>query len=153
MSLSSPPSSRTEREEAIVAEARRWIGTPWHHRARLHGVGVDCAQLLIAVYSSVGLIDEVETEHYPMDWHLHRDETRFLGWLEQFADPVPSDDPRPGDVAMFTFGRHPAHGAIVVEWPLVIHAWREEGKVALTDIKRSHIAERLAGFWRLRGVA
>ena len=28
--------------EAIIAEARSWLGTPWHHQASLKGVGCDC---------------------------------------------------------------------------------------------------------------
>ena len=151
MSLSSPQSSITDAQAAIVAEAQRWIGTPWHHLARVHGVGVDCAQLLIAVYSGVELIPAIETEQYPPDWHLHQGETRFLAWLERFADPVA--DPQPGDVAMFRFGRHPAHAGIVVDWPLIVHAWREEGRVCTTNLDGSPLRERLAGFWRLRGAA
>jgi cell wall-associated NlpC family hydrolase len=28
--------------EAVIAEARTWLGTPWHHQASLKGVGCDC---------------------------------------------------------------------------------------------------------------
>ena len=35
---------------AVVAEARSWIGTPYHHAADVKGHGVDCAMLLIRVY-------------------------------------------------------------------------------------------------------
>ena len=34
---------------AVVAEAIAWLGTPYHHRARIKGVGVDCAQLALGV--------------------------------------------------------------------------------------------------------
>ena len=33
----------------IVTEARTWVRTPYHHQARLKGVGVDCAGLVIGV--------------------------------------------------------------------------------------------------------
>ena len=33
----------------VVAEARRWLGTPWRHQARLRGVGVDCGGLVVCV--------------------------------------------------------------------------------------------------------
>ena len=26
---------------ALIAEARSWLGTPWHHQASLKGVGCD----------------------------------------------------------------------------------------------------------------
>ena len=31
---------------AVVAAAREWIGTPYHHMADIKGVGCDCAMLL-----------------------------------------------------------------------------------------------------------
>ena len=34
--------------ETIIAEARAWIGTPYHHQAALKGVGCDClGQILV----------------------------------------------------------------------------------------------------------
>ena len=134
---------------AIVAEALTWLGTPWHHMARVRGAGVDCAQFLIGVYSAVGLVPEFDTGHYPHDWHLHRDETRFLDFLLQHAEPT--DEPLPGDVVMFRYGRHAAHGGIVIAWPLIIHAWMDERAVCLTDVEHSPIADRVAGFYRIRG--
>lgn len=138
---------------AVVAEAKTWLRTPWHHEARVKGSGVDCAQFLIGVYAGVGLVPAITTEHYPHDWHLHRDEPRFLAYLLQFADPV--DAPLPGDVAMFQYGRHAAHGAIVIDeaGPTIIHAWRDERMVTLTDLSVSPLRERLAGYYRLKGLA
>lgn len=139
--------------DAIVAEARSWLRTPWHHMARCKGAGVDCAQLLVAVYASVGLVPaDIGTEYYPPDWHLHRDEPRFLAELRKYSDPVGAA--LPGDVAMFKYGRHAAHGAIVVEWPMIVHAFLAEGQVSLSDAQaHKGLEERFAGFWRLKGLA
>lgn len=138
--------------EKIIAEAMSWLRTPWHHEARVKGAGVDCAQFLIAVFAAVGLVEDFKTEHYPRDWHLHRDEPRFLSYLLQHADPI--ETPLPGDVAMFQYGRHAAHGSIVMDTagPTVIHAWIDEGMVTLTDLSVSPLRERLSGFYRLRGL-
>jgi cell wall-associated NlpC family hydrolase len=57
----------------VVREALGWEGTPYHHRARLRGVGVDCAMLPAMVYEAVGLIPRVEPDYSPQ-WMLHRDE-------------------------------------------------------------------------------
>jgi len=38
---------------AIVTEARRWIGTPYHHRASLRGVGTDCLGLIRGVWRAL----------------------------------------------------------------------------------------------------
>ena len=139
-----------EIRQRIVEEARSWLRTPWHHEARVKGVGVDCAQFLIGVYANVGLVEEFSTEHYPPDWHLHRDEPLFLQYLRQYA--VETEEPLPGDVAMWNFGRHEAHGSIVIAWPLIIHAYKEERAVSLTDVSTSPLRRRLAGFYRLKGL-
>jgi len=142
--------SRTD----VVVEAMEWIGTPFHHAARLKGVGVDCANLLIGVFTAVGLVPDVTLDHYPPDWHMHRDEARFLAILRQYADPLPEGSPiEPGDIAMFTYGRHAAHGAIVVGWPVVCHAWSDVGRVVLTEADTGPLAGRFAGCYRVRGVA
>ena len=41
--------------ERVLTEARSWMGTPWHHQARLKGVGVDCIGLVVGVCSALGL--------------------------------------------------------------------------------------------------
>jgi cell wall-associated NlpC family hydrolase len=109
------------RREAIIAEAVSWIGTPFHHEARVKGAGVDCAMLLCEVYERAGLIGRVEIPHYPPDWHLHRDAERFLARIVDHARAI-AGPPEPGDVALFRYGRCFSHGAIVVDWPQVVHA-------------------------------
>ena len=52
-----PPTGKRGQRAAVVAAARSWIGTPYHHAADVKGVGVDCAMLLVRVYSDLGLID------------------------------------------------------------------------------------------------
>ena len=44
------------------------------------------------------------------------------------------ETPEPGDMAVWKIGRAYAHGAIVVGWPLVIHAYQPEGRVVESDI-------------------
>lgn len=151
MSPSLRASSVSEQVERIIAEARSWVGTPWHHAARCKGAGVDCAQFLIAVFSAAGIVEAFDTEYYPIDWHLHRDEPRFLKYLLSHAVKV--SDPLPGDVVMFRYGRQAAHGGIVIEWPLIVHAWLDEGAVCYTTVDNSPLRERVAGFYRVRALA
>lgn len=116
----------------ILAAAERWLGTPFHHAARLHGVGVDCANFLCAIYEEAGLVDYIELPHYPPDWMMHRSEERFLAHvLDARAREVP--EPLPGDIALFKFGRCYSHGAIVTQWPEVIHAMAPLGAVVRGD--------------------
>jgi NlpC/P60 family putative phage cell wall peptidase len=111
--------------EAVIGEAESWLGTPYHHMARLKGVGCDCLTLLIAVYHAADVIPAIEIPYYPPDWHLHRGVERYMDGLLDHAREI--EAPEPGDVALFKFGRCFAHGAIVTEWPRLIHAWNGLG--------------------------
>jgi len=113
-----------EQRQAVVKEALSWCGTPYEHRARVKGAGVDCGQLLIAVYSACGLSPDFDPGDYPADWMLHRDEERYLGWVRKFA--MPTDAPKPGDIVVWRFGRCVSHGGIVTDWPTIVHAYRQE---------------------------
>lgn len=122
-----------EQRRAVVAEARSWIRTPYHHAARVKGVGVDCAQILVGVFSSVGLIKPMKLPPYPPDWHLNRSAERYLGIILELAREHPGP-PAPGDVALFQFGRCFSHGGIVTEWPRMVHAWMPAGRVIEVDV-------------------
>ncbi len=113
-----------QQRAAVVTEARSWLRTPYHHEARLKGVGVDCAQLLIGVFSApgVGLIEPLAVPHYPHDWHLHRAAERYMQIILEHACEI-EGPPLPGDVVLWRFGRCYSHGAVVIEWPMVIHAY------------------------------
>ncbi len=133
----------TERE-AVGAEARAWLRTPYHHMGRIKGAGVDCATLLAEVYARAGVVPPVAIPFYPPDWHLHRDAERYLGFVLEHAREIASD-PRPADIALWRFGRCFSHGAIVIDWPIVIHAYAGKGCI-LEDAARapwlSQIGER-----------
>ena len=114
--------------ERVIAEAKSWIGTRYHTMARVKGAGVDCLMFLAEVYERAGVIPHVEIPYYPQDWHLHRHDERLMDGVLKFAHPV--ETPKPGDIALWKFGRAFAHSAIVIEWPaLVIHAVKPVGVV------------------------
>jgi cell wall-associated NlpC family hydrolase len=116
------------RRSLVIAEAEAWLGTPYHHMGRVRGSGTDCLMLLAEVFASAGVIPRVEVRFYPQDWHLHRDAERYLDGLVRYAREI-AGPPEPGDVAVFKFGRCFSHGAIVVCWPRLIHAWWNAGVV------------------------
>lgn len=109
----------------VIAEARGWLATPYHHQGRIKGVGVDCATLLCEVYEAAGVIPHVDPTPYPQDWHLHRDGERYLGWLHQYAREV--DAPEPGDVIVWRFGRCFSHAAILCDNSFIIHSYIGQG--------------------------
>lgn len=113
--------------QRVVDEAKTWLGTPYHHMGRLKGAGTDCLMLLAEVYHAAGVIPRLEVGFYAPDWHLHRDAERYLEGVMHYAREV--EQPQPGDVAVFRFGRCFAHGAIVTLWPRLIHAWHSAGVI------------------------
>jgi NlpC/P60 family putative phage cell wall peptidase len=128
----------------VLAEARSWLGTPYHHMGRIRGAGTDCLMLLVEVYSASGIIPPVSIPFYPPDWHLHRGTERYLDGVMQYASEVAKAEP--GDVALFKFGRCFAHGAIVVKWPRLIHAWHNAG-VVYGDAIQAPLAPRAVRFF------
>jgi NlpC/P60 family putative phage cell wall peptidase len=134
---------------AVVAEARAWLGTPYHHNAMVKGAGVDCGMLLLAVYAAAGVIPaDYDPGPYAFDWHLHRDEERYLAHVERFARRIEIDEVGPGDLGLWKFGRTFAHGAIFTQPPLVIHAVRKDGMVVMADASNdAELIEREAVFF------
>lgn len=125
---------------AIVAEARSWLRTPYHHAAQIKGVGCDCAMFPAAVYQAVGLISAPQIDSYPQDWNLHRSEERYLSMVEEIARPV-SGRPQAGDFVLWRWGRCFAHGAIVEHWPRIIHAARGQGVIEDDASRNSRLAD------------
>jgi len=125
-----------EGRAAVVAEAMTWLGTPWRHRGRVKGAGVDCAQFIIKCYAGAGLIDDFDTGEYPRDWHIHRDEERFLTFVPRFAREIDAADVGSGDLILCKIGRVFSHGVIVTAWPQGIHAAVNAGMVVLCDLDR-----------------
>ena len=118
---------------AVVRSARRWLGTPYHHHAAVIGAGVDCARLLVEAFVGAGITEDFEVEQYNHDWHLHRDEERYLNKIEEYLTQLDDDERplkergedfyvRPGNVIAWRVGRTYSHGAIVTLWPNIIHA-------------------------------
>ena len=133
----------------MVREALAWENTPYHPRARLKGVGVDCAQFPAAVYEAAGLIEHIAPA-YSAQWMLHRDEEQFLGWVRRYAREIGRSEVGPGDFGIWKFGRCFSHGAIVIDPPLVIHAVIVGGGVIRAHIDRDEeLLSRPAKFFTL----
>lgn len=142
----------------IVAEARRWIGTPYLHQAHLRGVGTDCGGLVAGVAVAVGLV--------PARWWAETFEPSFGGYGRQpaldslsricdtFADRTDSRA-RPGDFLLMRFDGEPTHLAIVADYRhgglSVIHALSRLGEVAEHRLAVGW-ARRVVRVYRYRGI-
>jgi NlpC/P60 family putative phage cell wall peptidase len=140
--------------DAVVAAARAWRSTPYHHAADIKGAGCDCAMLLVRVYCDLGLVEPFDPRPYTNDWMLHRADEKFLGFLLARAHIV--ETPQPGDVILFKYGRCFSHGGIVTRAdPLtIVHAFAPARRVVEDEIRRMpEIAARMstakiASYWR-----
>lgn len=142
----------TPRDE-ILSAARKWLGTPYHHRACLLGAGVDCLMLIVATYTDAGLLPScLEIPDYSPDIMFHADDHSYLEAVLSYCDEV--DTPRPGDLALWKFGKSFSHGGIVSNWPTVIHSYVRYGEVVeMNAIDDSRLAKREVRFFSPRGVA
>jgi len=124
-----------EQRALVLAEAQTWLGTKYHHGARIKGVGVDCGNLLAAVFENVGLIDPVTVPPYSPQWHLHRKVERLREIVLAYAHPIEPAVVKPGDVVLYHWGHVKAHAGIVTArgWPFIIHAYSRAGFVIEAD--------------------
>lgn len=106
--------------QAVIATALGWIGTPYHPKAKVKGAGADCITFIAGAFEEAGIIAPVEMPFYHHDWHLHRSEEKYLVGLLSYCVEI-DGDPLPGDIVLWRFGRCFSHGAIVIDWPEIIH--------------------------------
>jgi cell wall-associated NlpC family hydrolase len=140
------PEEQAQRE-AVVAEAATWLRTPYHHMGDVKGVGVDCAMILVRVYGAAGIIPaDLDPRPYPFDWHLHRSDERYLGWLGQYGALV--DEPQIGDVVVWKFGRCYSHAGIYIGDRRVIHSYLGIG-VYESGMDDDPLASRSVQFYTL----
>lgn len=97
----------------IVTCARTWVGTPYHHQARLKGVGVDCAGVPIGVARE---LDRVAPTFDVAGYARQPDGWSFLAWCDEIMPRVPRADMAPGHCVVVRFGRHPQHIGIVGDY-------------------------------------
>jgi cell wall-associated NlpC family hydrolase len=138
-----------DQRAAIVAEARSWMGTPFVDCARVKGAGVDCAQFIAAVYERI-LGRPISIESYSPQWHLHRDEERYIqGLLDHGCREIGQAEVLPGDIALYKVGRCFSHGAIVLDWPKeIIHAVKLQRGVVYSDpVRDKFVASRERKFF------
>lgn len=125
--------------QIVVDEARSYKGTPYIHKGRVKGVGVDCGGMIYQVYNPIFGPFKPFPKDYPQDWALHRHKEIYLDFMREYVVPV--SGPRMGGIAMFKVGRNFSHGAICTEKRTYIHAWGRNGQ--------GGVVESRIGFFRI----
>ena len=136
------------RRDRIVASARTWLGTPYHHQASLRGAGCDCLGLVRGVWRDLYGNEPEPTPPYSPYWAQQGSgETLALAAARHLV-PVGLGNVRPGDVLLFRWRAHlpAAHCAILAEPDRILHAHdgAAVGEVAFTAWWRRHLSHAFA---------
>lgn len=110
--------------EAVVAAARAWIGTPYHHQASLKGVGADCLGLVRGVWRDLYGRDAEEPPGYSRDWGEVSGEDTLIGAATRHLVLGDTAHPKPGDILIFRMrpGAVAKHAALLATPQTMIHA-------------------------------
>lgn len=103
----------------IVAQARTWLGTPFHHQARLKGKGCDCLGLIVGVVDELGLEDRNGMRLAAYDevtYSKEPDGAYLIHKLTGLLEEVPIAEARAGDLALFKVRENPQHLAILSDY-------------------------------------
>ncbi|MGY6246281.1 NlpC/P60 family protein [Bosea thiooxidans] len=128
----------------IVAAAREWLGTPYHHQASLRGVGCDCLGLVRGLWREFHGQEPEALPPYSPNWaESLGQETLALAALRHLTPVVPQEA-QPGDVLLFRWREHlPAkHCAVLSAADRIIHAHdgAAVAEVAFTGWWRRHLS-------------
>lgn len=153
-------SSRIDPEaaEAIVAEARKWVGTPYRHQGKLRGLSVDCVGLILGVGANTSLLHIGKAEWAEFAAYSRTPNPRKMGRaMEAFLLPLelePGELPPPGAIGWFGWRDDmPMHLAIMAEFegrPTMIHAFSHVGKCVEHGFV-SEWPERVVSWWAYPG--
>lgn len=138
---------------AIVAEARRWLGTPYRHQASVPGAGADCLGLVRGVWRSVVGEEPEKTPAYTPDWAEALGEESLLEAARRHLDETAIGSAREGDVLLFrmALGSPAKHAAIVSGEDRIIHAYW--GRAVCETRLVPWWRRRIAAAFRFPGVA
>ena len=105
------------------------IGTPYKGHSHFKGThgGVDCGQLLAAVFVEVGLLPSTIWDTIPTDYSLqaaqHSASTDYVDKISEYMRPISESEVLPGDVVVYRLGHAFAHAGLILDWPEnIIHA-------------------------------
>jgi NlpC/P60 family putative phage cell wall peptidase len=105
----------------IVALARQWLGTPYHHQASLRGIGTDCVGLVRGIWRELyGTEAQASLPAYTRDWAEAGGRETLIEAARRHLIEIPPVEAQPGDVLVFRWRRHaPAkHCAVLSALPL-----------------------------------
>lgn len=131
----------------IVLQARTWIGTPFHHQARLKGKGCDCLGLIVGVVDELELKDSTGrllASYDEVAYSKEPDGAYLIQKLTGLLEEVPVAEARAGDLALFKVRENPQHLAILTDYEGMI------GMIHCYAQARRVVEHRLDDDWKSR---
>jgi len=110
--------------DVVVAAARSWIGTPYHHQASLKGVGADCLGLIRGVWRDLYGTEAERPPGYSRDWGEVSGQETLIAAAARHLVSKSTAQAKPGDVLVFRMreGAVAKHAAILATPLTIIHA-------------------------------
>jgi cell wall-associated NlpC family hydrolase len=139
----------TEERAIVTRVAREWLRTPYHSHARVKGAGCDCLTFIVEVFHEGGFIPQIEIPYYSPMWHLSRSEELYINAISKYCHEKDGARPLPGDLMLIKIARVFAHAAIVLEWPLCVHALMGRGVVYCDATNDGNLIGRPRRFFSL----
>lgn len=144
--------------DAVAAEAREWLGTPYHHQQSAKGVGCDCLGLLRGVWRAVIGPEPARAPNYSRDWAEASGRETLIEACAQWLEPYPlprGETGMAGDVLVFRMapGRRAKHCAIVVAPGRMVHSLEGHGvrEDGIAEFLRTRRTARIAGAFSFPG--
>jgi cell wall-associated NlpC family hydrolase len=120
----------------VLRVARSYLGTPFHHRGRSPGVGLDCAGVPVCVARELALVaPDFDVPEYRM-----APDGTLLTWCRRYMREVGRGAMRAGDVLAFVVDAEPQHLGILADYrhgghSLVHAAQRRAGGGAVIETR------------------
>ncbi|MGX0879430.1 NlpC/P60 family putative phage cell wall peptidase [Roseovarius sp. MBR-154] len=138
------PESPAADPALIIATARRWLGTPYHDQASLHGVGCDCLGLARGVWREVVGIEPFPIPPYSRDWGETGPREVLAEGASAMMPEITPDEAGPGALILFRMApcAIAKHVGILTGPQSFIHAYEHLGVIeqTLTPSWRRRIA-------------
>ena len=130
---------------AIVAKARELIGTPYHHQARLPGIGMDCAGPIVWVGQQLGFLPA----GFDVSDYGRQPTGQLDALLSEWLEP---SEKTPGAIVGIRWHKATHHLGIVGEHRglTLIHALQMAGGVREHSL-HGKWAEQITGVWKYKG--
>lgn len=138
--------------DAIVAEARRWLGTPYRHQQSARGLGADCLGLVRGVWRELVGEEPEKAPAYTPDWAEMVGEETLLQAARRHCREIAVGEARAGDILLFRIaaGAPAKHAAIMCGGDKIIHAYW--GKAVCETRLVSWWTRRIASAFQFPGV-